>query len=84
MTYRPQRRKAPWRQIQASPPVNDEFLLKDLEDSVETFIIDAAIASSDTLQLCDVKPVASYSWIEDTVPTIAVPGLPCFLLCVVV
>ncbi|KAH7890453.1 hypothetical protein F5I97DRAFT_32471 [Phlebopus sp. FC_14] len=57
------------------PPVSAEFLLKDLETSVATFTTDSA-ASADDIKICNVKAVASYSWIDTPTPTILVPGSP--------
>lgn len=57
-------------------PAIDSFLLKGLEGPIEVFSPGAAAHASSRAQLCNVKPVASYSWTEGTTPTIAVPGYP--------
>lgn len=55
-------------------PPQDGFLLKDLEGPVETLSPEAAVQSSGRVQLRNVKPLASYSWIEGRTPSIVVPG----------
>jgi hypothetical protein len=53
---------------------DSSFILKDLADQVAKFK-----RSTDTLspvEITNVKPIASYSWIEAATPTIAVPGSP--------
>ncbi|KAI6103155.1 hypothetical protein EDD16DRAFT_1727661 [Pisolithus croceorrhizus] len=57
-------------------PSQDGFLLKDLEGPVETLSPEAAVQSSGRVQLRNVKPIASYSWIEGKTPSIVVPGCP--------
>lgn len=57
-------------------PPQDGFLLKDLEGPVETLSPEAAVQSSGRVQLRNVKPLASYSWIEGRTPSIVVPGCP--------
>ncbi|KAI6040514.1 hypothetical protein EDC04DRAFT_2894046 [Pisolithus marmoratus] len=57
-------------------PSQDGFLLKDLKGAVETFSPEAVAHSSSKVQLSDVKPISSYSWIGAKTPTIAVPGYP--------
>lgn len=61
-----------------SPP-NDNFLLDGLEGPVETLSPSAAaVHPSSRVQLLDVKPIASYSWIDEegTTPYVVVPGEP--------
>lgn len=67
------RTTAPWNY---PPPPNDTFLLDGLEGPVETLAPSAAIHSSGRVQLCNLKPIASYSWIDEKTPYIAVPGYP--------
>ncbi|KAI6014620.1 hypothetical protein EDC04DRAFT_2608973 [Pisolithus marmoratus] len=58
------------------PPPNDIFLLDRLEGPVETLAPSAATHYSSGVLLRDVKPIASYSWIDEPAPCIAVPGYP--------
>ncbi|KAI6030369.1 hypothetical protein EDC04DRAFT_81964 [Pisolithus marmoratus] len=58
------------------PPPNDIFLLDRLEGPVETLAPSAATHSSSVVLLRDVKPIASYSWIDEPAPCISVPGYP--------
>lgn len=61
------------RVTESSQP-DTSFVLKDLADKVARFK-----RSTDTLspvEITNVKPIASYSWIEAATPTIAVPGSP--------
>lgn len=63
----------PSRLTESSQP-DTSFILRDLADKVAKFK-----RSTDTLspvEITNVKPVASYSWIEAATPTIAVPGSP--------
>ncbi|KAI6006617.1 hypothetical protein F5J12DRAFT_927484 [Pisolithus orientalis] len=55
-------------------PASDSFLLKGLEDPPETIFTKAAGHSSSRVELRNVKPIASYSWIGGPTPSIAVPG----------
>lgn len=64
---------APW---SYPPPPNDIFLVDGLEGPVETLAPSAATHSSSGVLLRDVKPIASYSWIDEPAPCIAVPGYP--------
>ncbi|KAI6019172.1 hypothetical protein EDC04DRAFT_3093121 [Pisolithus marmoratus] len=57
-------------------PASNNFLMKGLEGPIEAFSSAAVAHASNSVQLRNVKPVASYSWIERTTPTIAVPGYP--------
>ncbi|KAI6106598.1 hypothetical protein EV401DRAFT_2077827 [Pisolithus croceorrhizus] len=58
------------------PPPNEIFLLEGLEGPVETLSPSAAVHSSGRVQLRNVKPIASYSWIDGTTPCVVVPGYP--------
>ncbi|KAG2112945.1 hypothetical protein BD769DRAFT_1673915 [Suillus cothurnatus] len=63
----------PSRVTESSQP-DTSFILRDLADKVAEFK-----QSTDTLspvEITNVKPIASYSWIEAPTPTIAVPGSP--------
>jgi len=73
-SYRPLKNRTVWRPVPPRP-VNDEFLLQDLDGVVETLSTDATTHSSSTFRLRNLNPVASYSWIEGTPPVIAVPGV---------
>ncbi|KAG2354836.1 hypothetical protein BDR07DRAFT_1474275 [Suillus spraguei] len=60
--------------VTESSQPDTSFILKDLADKVVNFK-----RSTDTLspaEITNVKPIASYSWIEAATPTIAVPGSP--------
>ncbi|KAF8841510.1 hypothetical protein BDN67DRAFT_1068471 [Paxillus ammoniavirescens] len=72
MAWRPRQTKPP----QSNPPVDPRFLLKGLEEAVQTFSATSVAAPTGVVQLKDFKPIASYSWIDATTPTIAVPGSP--------
>ncbi|KIJ16236.1 hypothetical protein PAXINDRAFT_176296 [Paxillus involutus ATCC 200175] len=72
MAWRPRQTKPP----QSNPSVDPRFLLKGLEESVQTFSATSVAAPTSVVQLKDFKPIASYSWIDATKPTIAVPGSP--------
>lgn len=50
------------------------FVLKDLEERVATLSVDATGYASEVIRLRHVQPVASYSWIDASAPTIVVPG----------
>lgn len=70
------RRGYPFRPPRVTEPSQPDtsFILKDLADKVVNFK-----RSTDTLspvEITNVKPIASYSWIEASTPTIAVPGSP--------
>lgn len=72
----PTRRAYPFRSSRVTEPSQPDhsFILKDLADKVAKFK-----QSTDTLspvKITNVKPIASYSWIEAATPTIAVPGSP--------
>ena len=74
MSYRaPPKRRTVWQPIPPRP-VNEDFLLQDLGGVVETLSTDVTTSPSSTFRLRNLKPVASYSWIEGTPPVIAVPG----------
>jgi hypothetical protein len=49
------------------------FILKDVADEVIKFTKSTGTTLS-PVSITDVKPIASYSWIEARTPTIAVPG----------
>ncbi|KAI5989813.1 hypothetical protein F5J12DRAFT_727783 [Pisolithus orientalis] len=56
---------------------NDDFLLKGLDPGpVETFSPGTSAHVPSRVQLRNVKPIASYSWVDGTTPSIAVPGYP--------
>ncbi|KAG2109056.1 uncharacterized protein F5147DRAFT_693865 [Suillus discolor] len=63
----------PPRVTESSQPDNS-FILKDLGDKVAKFKRSTATLSP--VEITNVKPIASYSWIEAATPTIAVPGSP--------
>ncbi|KAG1745762.1 hypothetical protein EDB19DRAFT_1927161 [Suillus lakei] len=70
------RRAYPFRppRVTESSQSDSSFILKDLADKVAKFK-----RSTDYLSPVDItnmKPIASYSWIEAATPTIAVPGSP--------
>ncbi|KAG2353193.1 hypothetical protein BDR07DRAFT_1496747 [Suillus spraguei] len=61
----------PFRPPRSSQP-DTSFIIKDLADKVVNFK-----QSTDTLspvEITNIKPIASYSWIEAATPMIAVPG----------
>ncbi|KIJ62271.1 hypothetical protein HYDPIDRAFT_30535 [Hydnomerulius pinastri MD-312] len=60
--------------FQLDPPVDTAFLLKDLQSPIKTLPL--VTSEPSPVKLCDVKAIASYSWIEAPTPTIAVPGSP--------
>ena len=64
------------RPIIAKKPYNSEpyssFILKDLADDITTFSRSTVALSPVTIT--NVTPIASYSWIEASTLTIAVPG----------
>lgn len=64
------------RQTTQTPSADLSFVLKDLEERVATFPADITGYASELVQLRHVKPVASYSWVDAPIPTIAVPGRP--------
>lgn len=55
-------------------PPNDTFLLGGLEGPIETLPPSSTVHSSSTVQLRNIKSIASYSWIDGTRPCIVVPG----------
>ncbi|KAG1805868.1 hypothetical protein EV424DRAFT_1578108 [Suillus variegatus] len=63
----------PPRATESSQPDNS-FILKDLGDKVAKFKRSTGTLSP--VEVTNVKPIASYSWIEAATPTIAVPGSP--------
>jgi len=50
-----------------------KFNKKGLTKQLKVFT-PASASASDTLQITDVQAIASYSWLNTTTPTIAVPG----------
>jgi hypothetical protein len=48
--------------------------LNDLGDLLKQFSV-GACNTTDAIKLSEVEPVASYSWINERAPTIAVPGM---------
>ncbi|OJA09735.1 hypothetical protein AZE42_06861 [Rhizopogon vesiculosus] len=56
------------------PQPDTSFILKDVADEVTQFT--QSTDSLSPVKIINVKPVASYSWIEARTPTIAVPGSP--------
>lgn len=58
------------------PSVNVNFLLKDLEGEIKTLSTHVTLQHPSTSLLRNFTSVASYSWFESTLPSIAVPGVP--------
>ncbi|OAX36391.1 hypothetical protein K503DRAFT_721461 [Rhizopogon vinicolor AM-OR11-026] len=56
------------------PQPDTSFILKDVADEVTQFT--QSTDSLSPVKIINVKPIASYSWIEARTPTIAVPGSP--------
>ncbi|KAG1725886.1 uncharacterized protein EDB91DRAFT_80558 [Suillus paluster] len=60
--------------VTESSQPDTSFILKDLADEVTKF--KRSKSSLSPVDITNVKPIASYSWIEAGEPTIAVPGSP--------